>query len=148
MNPSKLFDLFDKARQHLKWPSLTIQQYVDEAKFDRAQIRLSSGTDLDIIWVSNGLGKGNPNNKLYGRFSRTNFIAYRNDVFDIIPIMQELCEDPIKFGALHVQQYKHCCFCNTELTSKTSLFAGYGPICADNWGLPWGEIKDESLEHL
>jgi len=32
-----------------------------------------------------------------------------------------------------------CCFCRKELTTKESVGAGYGPICAGNYGLPWGE---------
>ena len=32
-----------------------------------------------------------------------------------------------------------CCFCARELTDARSLSAGYGPTCADRFGLPWGE---------
>lgn len=143
MNPSKLFALFDKVKLYRKYPSLTfVTHNVQET------IKIEFGNNPNTLWVSNGLTRSDPANKLYGKFTRQDFIAYRNDSFDIIPIMQELCDDPIKFGALRGQQYKHCCFCNTELTSKASLFVGYGPICADNWGLPWGDVKDESLENL
>lgn len=151
MNPSKLFELFDKARQHQKWPSLTIPCYTDEARFDRSNIKLGAGTDSNTIWVSNGVGKGNPNHKLFGKINREAFVPYMADTIEMIDvknILTRLCEDPIKFGALKGQEFRHCIFCNTELTSKASLFAGYGPICADNWGLPWGEYKDESLENL
>jgi len=142
MNPSKLFELFDKARQTLKYPSLTIP--LDHIRI----IKISLGTNNGAIWVSNGLGRNHPDNKLYGKFTLEKFTPYLNETSELIPILKELCEDPIKFGALHSQKYKHCCFCNTELTSKASLFVGYGPICADKWGLPWGEYKDESLENL
>jgi uncharacterized protein DUF6011 len=141
MNPSKLFELFDKARQHLKYPAIVIDNVTEK-------IKIGLGSDPNIIWVSNNIPKGYPNSKLYGKFTRYNLVSYRNDTFDLIPILEELCNDPIKFGALHGQQFKHCIFCNTELTSKASLFAGYGPICAENWGLPWGEVKDETLENL
>lgn len=30
-----------------------------------------------------------------------------------------------------------CCFCNRALEDKRSVAVGYGPICADNYGLPW-----------
>jgi hypothetical protein len=29
-----------------------------------------------------------------------------------------------------------CCFCARELTDPRSIEVGYGPICADRWGLP------------
>lgn len=140
MNPSKLFVLFDKASQRLKYPSLY---------FPNIPLKLGMGNSPDRIWVSNGFTRGHPLNKLYGSFSRTNpFAEYQILPNDIRATLTSICEDPLKYGAFHGQQYKHCCFCNTQLTSKESLFAGYGPICADRWGLPWGETKDESLEHL
>lgn len=35
----------------------------------------------------------------------------------------------------------HCCFCGIELTDEgenRSVEVGYGPVCAENNGLPWG----------
>lgn len=39
-----------------------------------------------------------------------------------------------KFGAL----YGRCVFCSQTLTDERSIEVGYGPICAENHGLPWG----------
>lgn len=33
----------------------------------------------------------------------------------------------------------NCCFCGLDLTDERSTSAGYGPICAGKYGLPWGE---------
>ena len=33
----------------------------------------------------------------------------------------------------------HCVFCSLALTDDRSITAGYGPVCATNYGLPWGE---------
>lgn len=44
-------------------------------------------------------------------------------------------EDAAKFGQL----YGTCTFCWRELTDERSIAAGYGPTCAENRGLPWGE---------
>jgi hypothetical protein len=30
-----------------------------------------------------------------------------------------------------------CCFCSRQLTDARSVAHGYGPICAENYGLPW-----------
>ena len=35
-----------------------------------------------------------------------------------------------------------CCFCHKELTTKESLAVGYGPLCAEKLGLPWGETAE------
>ena len=32
-----------------------------------------------------------------------------------------------------------CCFCARELTDERSIQVGYGPVCAEHYGLPWGE---------
>jgi len=32
----------------------------------------------------------------------------------------------------------NCCFCHKELSTDNSLEVGYGPICADNFNLKWG----------
>jgi len=38
--------------------------------------------------------------------------------------------------------YGQCVFCGTRLTDDRSISAGYGPKCAENRGLPWGEVAD------
>lgn len=33
-----------------------------------------------------------------------------------------------------------CVFCSRKLTDERSITVGYGPICAEREGLPWGEL--------
>lgn len=42
-----------------------------------------------------------------------------------------------KFGKLWGQ----CVFCSRLLTDERSVAVGYGPTCATNNGLPWGEVS-------
>lgn len=51
----------------------------------------------------------------------------------------------IEFNKAPVEQAKaygfetgNCCFCGLALTDERSVTAGYGPICAEHWGLDWG----------
>ncbi len=37
-----------------------------------------------------------------------------------------------------------CCFCGRTLTTDESNAVGYGPICAEGWGLPWGKVPERS----
>lgn len=39
----------------------------------------------------------------------------------------------------HGQETKVCSFCGLHLSDPHSVEAGYGPICAAHYGLPWGE---------
>lgn len=38
-----------------------------------------------------------------------------------------------------------CCFCARELTDTRSVSVGYGPICADHYGLPWGDTEPRTV---
>lgn len=50
-------------------------------------------------------------------------------------------DDPIRHAAAHGQRTSNCCFCRLQLTDGRSLAMGYGPVCASNWGLPWGDQR-------
>lgn len=62
--------------------------------------------------------------------------------------------DPADVARLHGQRTGRCCFCRKPLITNESVTMGYGPVCADNWGLPWGmrataeEIAAEKREML
>lgn len=43
-------------------------------------------------------------------------------------------EDAARFG----QVTGICVFCSRKLTDERSITVGYGPVCADREGLPWG----------
>lgn len=45
-------------------------------------------------------------------------------------------EQAARFGAVTGS----CIFCMRTLTDERSITVGYGPICADHNGLPWGEV--------
>jgi len=46
--------------------------------------------------------------------------------------------DPITVLAQYGKDSGVCCFCRRELTDERSVNVGYGPICAEYYGLPWG----------
>lgn len=41
-----------------------------------------------------------------------------------------------KFGQL----VGRCCFCSKAIDTPESTQAGYGPVCASKYGLPWGKV--------
>jgi hypothetical protein len=49
------------------------------------------------------------------------------------------CDDPAHVAKTYGNMFNSCCFCGLTLTNKHSVLAGYGPICAENFGLPWGK---------
>jgi hypothetical protein len=42
-----------------------------------------------------------------------------------------------KFGQL----VGRCCFCSKAIDTPESTQAGYGPVCASRYGLPWGKVS-------
>lgn len=78
-------------------------------------------------------------NVYYGRISPT------GDVFpapamhgDVLALLREFAANPSQVGATIGRRMGACCFCSRKLTTNESLAAGYGPVCAENYGLAWG----------
>lgn len=60
-------------------------------------------------------------------------LASRRDLLDTLTTIAENPAAAAKaYGALHCR----CSFCGKELTDAGSVEVGYGPICADHYGLP------------
>lgn len=55
-----------------------------------------------------------------------------------IGYINQIEADPIAAAKLSGKLTSCCSFCSRELTDELSVKAGYGPICAEHWGLPWG----------
>lgn len=56
----------------------------------------------------------------------------------VLDALREFNADPAEAARIQGQRYGNCCFCSRELTTTMSVTAGYGPVCADRYGLPWG----------
>lgn len=50
--------------------------------------------------------------------------------------VQKFSCDPVGAAAAEGHATGDCCFCGKELTDAGSIEVGYGPICAENYGLP------------
>lgn len=46
--------------------------------------------------------------------------------------------DPLRAAAAHGHATGACCFCRRTLTDPRSVTMGYGPVCAERYGLDWG----------
>jgi hypothetical protein len=50
-------------------------------------------------------------------------------------LLQDLGEDPVGTAKKYATLTGNCCFCNKKLTDEHSTAAGFGEVCAKNWGL-------------
>ena len=58
---------------------------------------------------------------------------------DVKLTLQEFALDPLKAAKAAANKLGCCSFCGGRLTDERSKSAGYGPTCAANYGLPWGD---------
>lgn len=123
-----IFSLFESAQQSgLKRPRVNLVGF----KFSLAP---ASGRNAGHIYVKDEdgeyLGKVAPG----GAFHKSRECT-QEQVQALVDISADVISAAVAFG----QQTGCCSFCQRELTDKRSVDVGYGPICADNYGLPWGD---------
>ncbi len=56
----------------------------------------------------------------------------------IVAALRAIALDPAKAAQAYGTLTGQCCFCSRDLTDARSIDKGYGPVCADHFGLPWG----------
>jgi hypothetical protein len=60
---------------------------------------------------------------------------------EVSTLLSNFDHDPAGVAKAHADLVGSCCFCGLTLTDQRSISVGYGPICAGNHGLPWGDGK-------
>ena len=142
-NGTKIKALFAEASKYLKYPRL---RYKTDGG---SKIVFSYAAETGSNWhgctfIDNG---GKENKVRYGFIDRNgNGRINRESTTEVKGLIRGIAKDPTHVAKLQGQKYTYCCFCGLELTNKSSVHHGYGPICAENWGLSWGssgDIKDE-----
>lgn len=82
----------------------------------------------------------------YGKISPRGQTVLSKTATDDVQVMHYLTlvlNDPVAFAKLQGQQTGCCVFCAKELMNASSIYHGYGPICADKYGLPWGAVPPD-----
>lgn len=133
---------------------------VDAGKrFARIELRLPDGVNSSnggrLVLKHNGKGRvnitdGKPygENVYYGAIDiATGSFFPRTEATDSVRTMLSIMEqDPASVAAQYGLKTGRCCFCGLELTNQASLLVGYGPICAEKFGLPWGQKPEFGQE--
>jgi len=55
--------------------------------------------------------------------------------------LRRMAADPAAEATAYGRLTGSCCFCRRPLTDGRSIAVGYGPICADHYGLAWGDER-------
>lgn len=130
---ARVVGLFETAKANgLKRPALT---FAGVGGCDKIKIYPAGATSKNFgsLYV-----KGNG---IYlGKISSTGeFFASRDCTDGAKSWLREMAENPVSVAAMNGRQTGNCCFCARELTDHRSVEVGYGPICSERFGLPWGE---------
>jgi len=55
--------------------------------------------------------------------------------------IQALALDPLGTAQAMAKRLSACMYCGQRLSDDESKARGYGPICAEHYGLPWGAVS-------
>lgn len=65
---------------------------------------------------------------------------------EMLQRIEAIAANPSAAGKIHGQKHGNCMFCSRDLTTTDSVHYGYGPICAEKWGLEWGSARERQAE--
>ncbi len=133
----KVNEVFDLASQTLKYPKIVVQ-LADDSDLKMSRSGSKSKTPGSVM-----LTDGGPfgDNVYYGRITDGELILSRDGKArseELQLLLKSMTSDLASFAKMHGHRTGNCCFCRLELSHASSLEAGYGPICADKYNLPWG----------
>lgn len=133
-----VFDLIQKAKDNgLKHPALILK--LPTAGSLKVRLGVPKNPKYaDRLLLTDG-GKW-PNSKWYGAIDKHGKwecpskvpSAVREEIADTL---YQLASDPAGTAKVQGKLTGHCCFCGTGLTDPHSVAAGFGPYCADKYGL-------------
>lgn len=143
------------AKQHLKFPKVRLLT-------PKARGWLEEGERPTREWMKAHtlrLGIAGPKSKYAGQVNVTDDYPYGSNVWygridkdgnwtqprrelqmmdEVAEALNEFAKDPQQAASAYGRLMGHCCFCNRTLTDDRSIEVGYGPNCAEYYGLPWG----------
>jgi hypothetical protein len=137
---SRIVAMFARAASRLRFPAIVLDGFrVSIAGARAAQPGSLTVTGLDPVFNSY---RGREERPWFGRVSTGGeFQPGRNAPDGLGEKLRRFAADPAGEAAAHGRLTGRCCFCNHRLgegEDRRSVEIGYGPVCADRFGLPWG----------
>ena len=124
----ELFTLFNRAAETLRYPAINI------ISKDGRRIRIYRATKGYIAIKVDG--------EYVGKLVSADAQIILYSAKELLDEIGTLMSNPISESALQGREYGRCCFCNRELDNEGSIQHGYGPVCAEKWGLPWSSERN------
>jgi hypothetical protein len=141
--------LFDKAKKHLKHPKITLTLKGSPITLAMAGAASKAPGSINVM----GEGKY-PDREWFGRISPAGewspSRALDGDATKreaLLKLLTEFAQSPAEVAKNHGALTGNCSFCNLALTDPRSVAAGFGPVCADHYGLTaeWKAAANKTL---
>lgn len=134
---ASIFAMFTKAAESLKHPAIHIAD--TEGHEVKMTLAKPESKNAGFIYVKVGAdyaGKISPQGQFY---------AVSTCPQTLPAFLAKFAARPEEMAALHGKTTGCCCFCNRTLTTEESKAVGYGPVCAEKFGLAWGHIANATF---
>lgn len=134
--------LFDKAKQHLKFPAIVMSVPAANmtVRINVAGVQAKQPGSLNVASGEKPAFDGQ--RTWYGRVTVGGLYVPSNSAGTHTAAITErliaFAKDPAGIAAEHGRLTGRCCFCNLHLSDERSTAVGYGKTCAKNYGLMWG----------
>ena len=132
-----ILSLFEKAGAKLKHPAIVLS--TPETGALRVTVAGQRSKYPGTLSIT-GLGTFD-SRAWFGRVNKDGtFTAGRDAAGKEAPLtglLRRFAAEPAKVAGEHGRVTGCCCFCNRALDDKRSVAVGYGPVCAENYGLTW-----------
>jgi hypothetical protein len=134
-----VIDLLERAQQHLKWPKLLVRVNGRDLCLQISGPASKSPGTISVASTE----RAYEDRTWYGRITREGVYEPSQSrptdtTTAIASALRALARDPAKVASEYGRLTGACCFCALPLTDARSTAVGYGRICAQHWGLPWG----------
>lgn len=129
---------FETAAKHLKRPGFRFALNTTTAL--RIALAGSGSRNAGDFYVTGDARSEFDERPYFGRLDRKGEFHPAKDgrpPADIRAALVRFASDPVGQAREYARLFGRCCFCNRELTDERSTNVGYGPDCAEHYGLPW-----------
>ncbi len=138
LNVSGVFALFETAISNsLKYPKIRLQTSNGQ------NVVLSRAGDKSKYTGQIQITDGRPYgaNTYFGRIDKDGIFHVSTLDASVSALLARLSDNPADVASEYGRLTGQCCFCGLALKDARSTAVGYGPICADKFGLAWGTGK-------
>ena len=129
---SSILAMFNVARVHLRYPAVVLDGFRVNVAGDRAR-------EPGSLTVTTPHKGPDGRRQWLGRVTLAGVYEPARDADPAIAQrLREFAADPAGTAAAYGRLHGACCFCRKPLRDERSTAVGYGPDCAEHYGLQWG----------